>query len=78
MTLDRFRKYLLEKRGIANHTESQAGYDWAAGKLLRQEMTPAEVRVFCDRKMFDDSHSYFDAGALQAAAEFASLTGDAT
>lgn len=43
-------------------SEFSAGYDWAAGSLLRGEQTPYSIESICT---FQSTH-YFDRGALVA------------
>lgn len=49
------------KEKEVNEKAYVSGYDWAAGKLLRKEMTPSQVEAQCD------TSSVFHEGAMMKA-----------
>ncbi len=59
------RKRKQQAKEAKQKEQFNSGYDWAAGSLLRGDLTVAFVEDKADYS-FDGNYSYFDAGASKA------------
>jgi hypothetical protein len=65
-------KFFKDRKQAENQRNYQTGYDWAAGKLLRDK-TPADVQSWIDISVDMDSYTMFDKGAEQAIIDFENI-----